>query len=129
MKQRPKRLLVHPLLRQCVDDEPLEPDPPIACESWLPSFSPLPAMLFQLPREPGKAGENHGEKHHLHPWSDVAEDLPRRVIHGASLERRSTLLQRLDELRHDLMQVTDKTIGRHLKNRCVGVFVYRHDDA
>jgi len=133
MENGAERLLVDALLRQRINNEPLQPDPPTLFKSSGPALSPLPDVIEKLPTEHGEARRDHGEEHHAHPNRDVSPDFARGAIHVERDHRRdhcfSALANRFDKLRNDLMQVADQTVGRHLENRRVGILVDRDNDA
>ena len=81
MEKSAERFLVHALLRQRVNGEALQPDPPIFLKSARPAFAPLPEVRQDLPREHSHARRDHDEEDHPHPGRDVPEDFARGRIH------------------------------------------------
>src|SRR5438034_406622 len=68
------------LLRERVNYEPLDPHTPVALESALLTFTPVPHVGYDLPHEDADTRRHHDEEHHLHPWRDVAEHFTRGAI-------------------------------------------------
>src|SRR5712691_7731442 len=68
------------LLRERVNDEPLDPHTPVTLKPALLTLTPEQRAGRDLPEEPADARRDHDEKHHLHPWRDVAEDFAGRVV-------------------------------------------------
>lgn len=132
MENGAERLLVHALLRERVNREPLQPETPTFFKSAGSALAPLPDVVEKLPPEHGETRRDHGEKHHSHPNRDISPDFARGTIHVERDHREdhcfSALANRFDELRNDLMQVADQTVGRHLENWRIGIFVDRDND-
>ncbi|HEY1769449.1 MAG TPA: hypothetical protein VGG02_04245 [Chthoniobacterales bacterium] len=71
---------MHSLLRQRIDNQTLQPNAWISLEAARPAFAPSPKVAYHLADKKADTQRHHGEKHDLHPWRDITENLPRRLV-------------------------------------------------
>ena len=69
-------------LRQRINNEPLDPHPPVMLNPPSLTFPPKARSQPDLPNGPGNAHRHDAEEQDPHPRRDIAEDFASGVIHG-----------------------------------------------
>src|SRR5438270_11492252 len=83
-------------LRQCVNNEPLDPHPPATLNPARLTFPPKPRSRPDLPYEPADAQCHDPEEDDLHPGRDIAEDFASGIIHGLQTFQKPVRLERTE---------------------------------